>query len=502
MAVTKIHAIKASVGKAIGYICNEKKTEEKLLISSFGCAPETADLEFRFLLSMNSEGGPNKAYHLIQSFAPGEVTKDEAHLIGRRLADEVLEGKFPYVLATHVDHDHIHSHIVFCAVSSTDHTKYHDCKKSYYHIREVSDRLCAEHGKSVIKEFNGKGKSYCEWQHTKKGDSWKARIKKDIDECIAIAASYEEFLRLLKNRNYEIKGENPEDGSAKYISFRPLEKDRFVRGRANSLGEGYTRERIIERIEENLRMQEQDSVPMPHVFNTKSIRDFLRSVNDNSQKRIDKMLGNKPTETKLIDTSKEKIAESYYYTKWADKENLKRAAAIYEELGDLGLQGCVFLDERFNEQLDELHDQAHKEKKAVINLEKEIRNFKGILDHAKTYVDNMKYYKQYIKAKGRDKERYQRDHDYQLRLFEGASSWLKNSGVDTSTLSIRQLEEQYRKMIADKDAHTASYKTKEAEYKRLWEMKDSMNKFLGRSDKEISGSKFKKPKDYRDRNEL
>ena len=480
MAVTKIHAIKASVGKAIGYICNEKKTEEKLLISSFGCAPETADLEFRFLLSMNNEGGPNKAYHLIQSFAPGEVTKDEAHRISRELADEVLEGKFPYVLATHVDHDHIHSHIVFCAVSSTDHTKYHDCKKSYYHIREVSDRLCAEHGKSVIKEFNGKGKSYCEWQHTKKGDSWKARIKKDIDECIAIAASYEVFLRLLKNRNYEIKGENPEDGSAKYISFRPFEKDRFVRGRSNSLGEGYTRERIIERIEENLRMQEQDSAPMPHVFNTKSIRDFLRSVNDNSQKRLDKMLGNKPTETKLIDTSKEKIAESYYYTKWADKENLKRAAAIYEELGNLRLQGDTDLGER----IKELHDEARKEKKAVVNLEKEIRNFKGILEHAKMYVDNMKYHKQYTKAKGRDKERCQRDHDYQLRLFEGASSWLKNSGVDTNTFSIQQLEEQYRKMIADKDALTVSYKAKEVEYKRLQEMKDSIDQFLGRIDKD------------------
>ena len=492
MAVTKIHAIKASVGKAIGYICNEKKTEEKLLISSFGCAPETADLEFRFLLSMNNEGGPNKAYHLIQSFAPGEVTKDEAHLIGRRLADEVLERKFPYVLATHVDHDHIHSHIVFCAVSSIDHTKYHDCKKSYYRIREVSDRLCSEHGKSVIKEFNSKGKSYCEWQHTKKGDSWKARIKKDIDECIAIAASYEEFLRLLKNRNYEIKGENSEDGSARYISFRPFDKERFIRGRANSLGEDYTRERIIERIEENLRIQEQDPEPMPHVFNTKSIRDFLRSVNDTSQKRLDKMLGNKPTETKLIDTSKEKIAESCYYTKWADKENLKRAAAIYEELGNLGLQGSVFLDERFDEQLDELHDQAHQEKKAVINLEKEIRNFKGILKHAKMYADNMKYYKQYIKAKDRDKERYQRDHDYQLRLFEGASSWLKNSGVDTSTLNIQQLEEQFRKMIVDKDALSASYKAKEAEYKRLKEMKDSIDQFLGRTDKYSSNITKKK----------
>ena len=99
MAVTKIHAIKLTLGKAIDYICNEHKTDESVLISSFGCAPETADIEFKYVLSHTKEKDPNKAYHLIQSFAPGEISPEEAQRIGKELADQFLEGKYSYVLA-------------------------------------------------------------------------------------------------------------------------------------------------------------------------------------------------------------------------------------------------------------------------------------------------------------------------------------------------------------------------------------------------------------------
>ena len=171
MAVTKIHAIKSTLGKAITYICNEQKTDSKVLISSFGCAPETADLEFKFLLSNNKEGGPNLAYHLIQSFAPGEVTGEEAHRISQDLADRFLQGKYSYVLTTHIDKDHVHSHFIFCAVNRENNKKYHGCTQNYYKIRSISDKLCMEHGKSVIKEFKDTGKTYHEWYPEKQGDS-------------------------------------------------------------------------------------------------------------------------------------------------------------------------------------------------------------------------------------------------------------------------------------------------------------------------------------------
>lgn len=150
MAVTKIHPIKTTLNKAIDYICNPDKTDNQILISSYGCSYQTADIEFGFTLSKARDKGDNLGHHLIQSFAPGEVSYEEAHRIGKELADKVLGGKYEYVLTTHIDKGHIHNHIIFCAVDFATHRKYVSNKKSYYQIRNESDRLCKEHGLSVV----------------------------------------------------------------------------------------------------------------------------------------------------------------------------------------------------------------------------------------------------------------------------------------------------------------------------------------------------------------
>ena len=124
MAVTKIHPIKSTLKKALDYIENPAKTDEKMLVSSFACSYETADIEFELLLSQAMQKGNNLAHHLIQSFAPGETTPEQAHEIGRQLADEVLQGKYPYVLTTHIDKGHVHNHIIFCAVDMVNQRKY------------------------------------------------------------------------------------------------------------------------------------------------------------------------------------------------------------------------------------------------------------------------------------------------------------------------------------------------------------------------------------------
>ena len=142
MAYTKIHAIKATVDKAIDYICTPEKTDEKMFVSSYACSPENAAYDFKYTLDHCRENSPNKAYHLIQAFAPGEVGFEESHRIGKELADKLLEGKYSYVVTTHIDKGHVHNHIIFCAADNIEHNKYHDCKQSYYHIRKLSDELC------------------------------------------------------------------------------------------------------------------------------------------------------------------------------------------------------------------------------------------------------------------------------------------------------------------------------------------------------------------------
>ena len=150
MAYTKIHAIKATVDKAIDYICNPDKTDEKMFISSYACSLETAAIDFKYTLDHCRENSPNKAYHLIQAFAPGGVSFEEAHQIGKELADKVLEGKYSYVVTTHIDKGHVHNHIIFCAVNFVDYHKYVSNKRTYYGIRNISDRLCRENGLSLI----------------------------------------------------------------------------------------------------------------------------------------------------------------------------------------------------------------------------------------------------------------------------------------------------------------------------------------------------------------
>ena len=107
MAVTKIKPIKSTLKKALDYIQNPNKTDGKMLVSSFGCSYETADIEFGFTLSQALDRGNNLAHHLIQSFEPGEVDYEKAHEIGKQLADAVTKGQYEYVLTTHIDKGHI-----------------------------------------------------------------------------------------------------------------------------------------------------------------------------------------------------------------------------------------------------------------------------------------------------------------------------------------------------------------------------------------------------------
>ena len=157
MAVTKIHPIKSTLKKALDYIENPDKTEDKMLVSSFGCSYETADIEFEMLLAQAIQKGNNLAHHLIQSFAPGEATPEQAHEIGKQLADEVLQGKYSYVLTTHIDKGHVHNHLIFCAVDMVNHRKYNSNRQSYAYIRRTSDRLCRENGLFVVQPSRDKG---------------------------------------------------------------------------------------------------------------------------------------------------------------------------------------------------------------------------------------------------------------------------------------------------------------------------------------------------------
>lgn len=141
MAITKIIPIRTTIGKSIAYICNPNKTENCAFIYSENCFPKTASVEFDFYLRQAQAGGNTLGRHLIQSFSPDETTPEQAHEIGRKLAEQHLKGEYAYVMTTHVDRNHIHNHFVWCAVNLKTHNRYHSNRRSYHEIQDLSDSL-------------------------------------------------------------------------------------------------------------------------------------------------------------------------------------------------------------------------------------------------------------------------------------------------------------------------------------------------------------------------
>jgi len=216
-----------------------KKTSQGLLVSSFACSPETADIEFNFTLSHCMHKGNNLAFHLIQSFKPGETDPETAHKIGIELANRFLKNQYEYVLSTHVDKDHIHNHLIFCAANFMDYRKFVSNRKSYYQIRKLSDKLCEEHGLSIVEPIEDRGKSYKEYMANKEGTSWKSQIRRAADLALHRSLSYEEFLMKLHILGVEVR-------EGKNLAFRKAGDLRFVR--AESLGYRFSESRIKERI--------------------------------------------------------------------------------------------------------------------------------------------------------------------------------------------------------------------------------------------------------------
>lgn len=233
-----------SLQDALDYAANRDKTEQSCFESSYACTLETAFADMRQTKERWHKSGGVQAYHLVQSFAAGEVFPELAHRIAKELADRVLGGRYEYVIGTHLNTGHIHSHIVWNSVSCVDGKKYRSNYKSYVtEIRAVSDELCRKYKLSVIDTENSKhvAKPYVEWLAEKNGQpTWRTAIRQDVDEAIQQSLTWRQFLNALERNGYEVRM------GRKYPVLRPPGKERFVRFK--TLGKRYTPEAIQTRI--------------------------------------------------------------------------------------------------------------------------------------------------------------------------------------------------------------------------------------------------------------
>ena len=233
-----------SLQDALDYAANRDKTEQSFFESSYACTLETAFADMRQTKERWHKSGGVQGYHLVQSFAAGEVTPELANQIAKELADRVLGGRYEYVIGTHLNTGHIHSHIVWNSVSRIDGKKYHSNGKSYVtEIRAVSDELCRKYKLSVIDTENSNhvAKPYAEWMAEKNSQpTWRTAIRQDVDEAIQQSLTWRQFLSAMERKGYEVRM------GRKHPVLRPPGKERFVRFK--TLGKRYTPEAIQTRI--------------------------------------------------------------------------------------------------------------------------------------------------------------------------------------------------------------------------------------------------------------
>ena len=408
MAVTKIKAIRGTLSKAIAYILNPEKTDEKLLVSSYGCASETAAREFEWTRKIAEQKGMNPvriiARHVIQSFEIGEVTPELAHEIGKQFADEILGGKYEYVLTTHIDKDHVHNHLIFNAVDFVNYHAYKSYKRIYYEMREVSDRLCKENGLSVIPPSQNKGMGYKEYTEAKRGTSWKQKLKQTIDRLVITAKDYDDFLRLMQEAGYEIK-------TGKYISFRAEGQERFTRSK--TIGENYTEERIKERI---------------------AGRTPRRSRKQTTPKGIS-LIGDIQERIRLID--------SKGYEHKAKLTILKEAARTLNYLTENNLLQYDDLEKK----VEDVHSSYDRTGKELKGVEARLREVQPLIKNISNYQRLKPMYDAFQKAK--DKPGFKAKHEAELVIFEAARSTLLAMQGDKKLPSLKTLQAEQQRLLEE-----------------------------------------------------
>ena len=430
MAITKTHPIKSTLKAAIAYICNPAKTDGKLLVSTYGCNADTADIEFGWTRCHAIDRGYNYnlGRHLIQAFSPGEVSPEEAHEIGMQLAKEILGGKYEFVLTTHVDKGHIHNHVIWNAVSFVDHKHYHSNKRSYHFIRRTSDRLCQEHGLSVIVPGQDKGKSYIEHTTAKAGTSYKARLKAAIDRLIPACKDLEDLLSRLQQEGYEIK-------RGKSISCRASDQERFTR--LKTLGIDYTEEAITSRIAGGTRpsrkpKQRDDGIKL------------------------------------LMDIQSKQGAGLQH---WAKLQNLKEAAKTVNFITEHGIDSYEELESK----LAALTNTRDTSLVSIKEAESRIADLALIDKYATTYRKYKPLYDKYKRSP--DKEKFLRGHESKIILFEAAARELKRLGavpIPSADWVSAELEE----LITLKDALYAEYNTSKQQLRELETIKQNLDSLL------------------------
>jgi hypothetical protein len=246
--INKGKSIAQTLADRVDYADNPDKTKDGELVTGFACDPPVADeqfllakKEYEYITGRNQGARNVLAYHIRQSFKPGEVTPEEANEIGHELATRFFKGKHAYIVATHIDKHHVHNHIVANSTTVDCTRKFKDFKRSGMAVRRLSDLICAEHGLSVIENPKPSRGSYADWLGDKP-PSWSEQIKRKVDELLPSCAAFDDFIAALRDAGCDVRD------NRKHVSVKLPGQGRPIR--LDTLGGEYTEAAIRERIEQ------------------------------------------------------------------------------------------------------------------------------------------------------------------------------------------------------------------------------------------------------------
>lgn len=447
MAHTDIHPIRVTLNKAIAYIMKPEKTANGLYVNSYGCSLDSkkATEEFLDVRSLGTGKGNVLAQHIHISFLGNEVTPEQAMQLGEKLAEKLLKGQYQYVIATHIDTNNIHCHIIFNNVSfehfRTFETKENRGKNSYKNLQRESDEICRENGLSVIENpETGQGKCYYEWQQDKLGKSWKSKLRYAIDEIIMQSESFDDFLNKIRSKNIECV--YTPDNVIK-IKFRMQGQERFARGK--TLGWYYDEPQIRKRIEQYL---------------------FLKTG-----------VSGRTYRTKIIDTSREVFQTSKGLLNWAEIQNMQEVSRLIN-----------FLSTRNIGSEQELENKATSTYNDRMILVASLNKIQGQIDDIYDRIKLLRTYKKYKPVydgyrKSGMSQKYKKENSSAIQTYERVVENLTELYPDRHLPSLETLERNRTDLIEQRKQMNEKYKQTVAELKEIEYAQTSINEYMKNIDK-------------------
>jgi len=440
----KGRTISAALGRSTDYVKNPEKTNGGEWISAYECDPISVSQEFLFTKShyatiTGRDYGKHDviAYHLRQSFKPGEVDPATANRISYELAMKLTKGRHAFICCTHADKAHVHSHVIFNSTTLDHGRKFRNSYRSSFAIRRISDQLCLENGLSVIeKPQPSKGRDYGEWLGERKPTTLRDRLRELIDASLHESKSFDAFIAAMKVTGVEVK-------RGKHLSFKMPDAKKFVR--CNSLGVDYTEDAILERISGQRMIAPK-------------------------QKTITPTISSRPN---LLIDIQAKIHQGYSpgFERFAKIHNLKEAAKTLMFLQESGLMEYEALAEKTNAISKAFHETSARLKA----VESRLAEISCLQKEIGAYSKTREVYRQY-RDSGWNKKFYTA-HESEIIIHKAAKKHFDSLGL-TKLPSMQSLKQEYATLDAEKRKLYRGYRAEREEMNSLLRAKSNVDRLF------------------------